>query len=217
MKTTNTTCTANDNNQATFTQAFDHVMCDKSQSLLGRLLYCRLARFIDNGKDAFPSNVWLAEEFGSNERQIRTELSRLVDAGLISKKQRGLNKTNIYTVNPWPMDAFNAKNSNREERKEDFTEEEETQQEPPLEAPETLSNEVNTHKMDECIPEEVKALTDAPTKPERILGLPDEEPSMTSPSPTTPSEAKFANVPDKFKPARRIDFSVKEEEYVYGL
>lgn len=217
MKTTNTTCTTTSGNQTTFTQSFDHVMCDKSQSLLGRLLYCRLARFIDNGKDAFPSTLWLAEEFGSNDKQIRIELNRLVDAGLINKKQRGLNQTNIYTVNPWPMDAFEAKTAKREERKEDFTEEVETQQEPPLEAPETLSNEVNTPKTGECVTKEVKALRTAPTKPERILGLPDEESVMTSPSPTTPSEAKFANVPDKFKPARRIDFSIKEEEQIYGL
>lgn len=213
MKTTNTTCTTVSGNQTTFTQSFDHVMCDKSQSLLGRLLYCRLARFVDNGKDAFPSTLWLAEEFGSNDKQVRVELNRLVDAGLINKKQRGLNQTNIYTVNPWPMDAFEAKKNKREERKEDFIEDVETQQEPPLEAPESLSNEVNTPNQPNTTSTQVKAVTELPRSSQ------EDENNMTQEEiDKLKEEAEFAKVPDEVKPSKRIDFGAKkEEEDIFGL
>ena len=103
-----------------FTPAFDHVMCDKSASLLGRLIYCRIARFTSNDKSAFPSQQWLAEEFGSNERQIRIELKKLSDMGLITKKQRGKNQTNVYTVNAWSTDAHRQMLKSRSERKNEI-------------------------------------------------------------------------------------------------
>lgn len=101
-----------------FTKAYDHVMRDNSQSLLARLIYCRLARFTENGKDAFPRVQWLAEEFGSNESQIKRELKKLAEAGLINKKQRGLKMSNAYTVNEWPLEANNSVVQARKERGE---------------------------------------------------------------------------------------------------
>lgn len=209
MKTTNTTCTTFTTIKPNFTQAFDHVMCDGSHSYLARLLYCRIARFIDNGKDAFPSRDWLAEEFDSNVRQISIEIKKLVDAGLINKVQRGLNKSNIYTVNPWPMDAYNRKQAARKARGEDV----ETQQEPIVEAPETLSNEVNTTNQPNTTSTQVKAVTELPrSSQENENNMTQEEIDKLK------EEAEFAKVPDEVKPSKRIDFGAKkDEEDIFGL
>lgn len=174
-----------------------------------------------------PSDDGLAKILNVDPKTVTKSIKILVDLGLvrIDFKKRGL--ATHYSVFAFDMNFVNEGLADQGIVEEEFevptikvvssSKKVETQQEMPVEAPETLPNEVNTPKMDECVPDVVKALTDAPTKPERILGLPDEESVMTSPSPTTPSEAKFANVPDKFKPARRIDFSIKEEEQAYGI
>lgn len=175
-----------------------------------------------------PSDVGLAKILNITRPTVKASIDKLIDLGLVRIDFEKKGFATHYSVFAFDMNFVNEGLADRDVVEEEFevptievvssSKKVETQQKPPLEAPETLSNEVNAPKMSECIPKEVKALTNAPTKPERILGLPDEEPSMTSPSPTTPSEAKFAKVPDKIKPARRIDFSIKEEEeYVYGL
>lgn len=201
MKAINTTCTTSSNVKTNFTQAFDHVMCDGSQSYLARLLYCRIARFVDNGKDAFPSLEWLAEEFDSNVSQIGRELRKLSAAGLINKTQRGLNKSNVYTVNPWPMDVYNKKVEARKARGE-FIIEEAAPVEVVVEVKPIVEKVVET--VEQPIEEPTPSSANTVTVEKEEVVIPHADKDITF---------------NTSKPSKRIDFGVKtyEEEDIYGL
>ncbi|ELQ8980651.1 hypothetical protein R3B00_001313 [Klebsiella pneumoniae] len=95
--------------EQTFTKTYDHVMKDNSVSLLARNVYCRLARFTENGREAFPDQEWLAEEFGETgdkgAQKIYRAIKELKYYGVITAHQRGKKQSNVYTVNEWPIEC----------------------------------------------------------------------------------------------------------------
>lgn len=147
-----------------FTKCFDHVMRDSSKSMNARLIYCRIARFTENGKDAFPTQQWLGEEFGLTEQQVYRAVKELKDAGLINAKQRGKTQSNRYSVNEWPMDAHKAVIDARNSRQEEY-EQEATQNAPetivtPVEVIASPEPEVVSQSLPEASPSIVEPLPD---------------------------------------------------------
>lgn len=56
-----------------------------------------------NGRRLWMSEAWLAKKFGRHESSISRVLCQLADWGVIQKRQRGVNMSNEYELNP----AFN--------------------------------------------------------------------------------------------------------------
>lgn len=172
-----------------------------------------------------PSDDGLAKILNVDPKTVTKSIKILVDLGLvrIDFKKRGL--ATHYSVFAFDMNFVNEGLADQGIVEEEFevptikvvssSKKVETQQEPPLEAPETLSNEVNTPKMDECMPEEVKALTDAPTKPEQPVDVPRKIMNTPLPIPTSANTTSHSNTRRKLT----IDYSVKqqEEEQAYGI
>lgn len=82
-----------------FTPVPNVILESKSLSLGAKVLYALLLRYAWQNSEAFPGQGRLAESTGCTERTIRTYLTELKNAGLISWKRRGLTKTNIYYIN----------------------------------------------------------------------------------------------------------------------
>lgn len=98
-----------------------------------KLLYCRLLRFTENKQAAFPSNAFLAQEFGVTPRNIIDAKNSLELIGVIKQTQR-YNNSNMYEVFPWTDETPTPKQI-REARGENFA--------PPIEAenePENCEN-----------------------------------------------------------------------------
>lgn len=100
------------------------------------------------GKVYSPSESYIASKLGVSRPTVNAAIKKLVCLGLVKVdfEQKGL--STHYTVF-----CFSSV---------------ETQQEPPLEAPETLSNEVNVPNQPNTIASPVKDLTELPTKPAPI-------------------------------------------------
>ncbi len=67
-----------------------------------KVLYLVLCSYAGAGADAWPGQVRLAGECGVSERTIRDVTSDLVRAGLLTVKQQGLNRPNLYHVHKLP-------------------------------------------------------------------------------------------------------------------
>jgi hypothetical protein len=50
----------------------------------------------------FPAQEQLAKDLGISDRSVRTHLSELRELGLVSWKQQGLNRPNIYFIHAFP-------------------------------------------------------------------------------------------------------------------
>ncbi len=68
-----------------------------------KVLYLVLCSYAGAGVDAWPGQVRLARECGVSERTIRYVTSDLVRAGLLTVKQQGLNRPNLYHVHKLPI------------------------------------------------------------------------------------------------------------------
>lgn len=82
-----------------FTPVPNAVLESKSLSLGAKVVYALLLKYAWQSGEAFPGQGRLAESTGCTERTIRTYLTELKSAGLISWRRRGLTKTNIYYIN----------------------------------------------------------------------------------------------------------------------
>lgn len=145
------------------------------------------------GKIYSPSESYIANKLGVSRPTVNAAIKKLVCLGLVKVdfEQRGL--STHYTVF-----CFSSV---------------ETQQEPIVEAPESLSNEVNTPNQPNTTSTQVKAVTELPRSSQ------EDENNMTQEEiDKLKEEAEFAKVPDEVKPSKRIDFGAKkEEEDIFGL
>src|ERR1017187_10208887 len=75
----------------------DAVLANRRLSGGAKLLWARLARYAGVNGVCFPSCQTLGTDLGCSARQIQRYVAELVDAGFITAKQRGFNKSNTYT------------------------------------------------------------------------------------------------------------------------
>lgn len=76
-------------------------------SVLARWIYIDMVSLAKNGLDVFPSNDYLAKEFGVNTRTIIRAVQELQKAGLIEGKRRK-DTSKIYTILVMPEDLEQA-------------------------------------------------------------------------------------------------------------
>ena len=67
-------------------------------SVGAKLTYAMLLKYARDLDECFPGQQRLAEDIGNSDRSVRTWLKELEHAGLISIKQRGQGRPNLYTV-----------------------------------------------------------------------------------------------------------------------
>jgi len=84
-----------------FTQIPNSILYDNSISQSARFLYTVLLSFAWTQDQVFPGQDRLVDILSCSKRSVRTYLIELKEKKLISWKQRGLNKTNIYTISDW--------------------------------------------------------------------------------------------------------------------
>ena len=63
-----------------------------------KLIYAMLLKYARELDECFPGQKRLAKDMGHSERSIRTWLNELERVGLISIKQRGQGRSNLYTI-----------------------------------------------------------------------------------------------------------------------
>ncbi len=94
-----------------------NIVLTSSLSFGAKTIYSLLLMFAWQEKETFPGQARLAQDAGCTERTVRTYLNELKKAGLITWKQRGLTKTNIYYINS--LDSFSdRKDTSGQDRKQ---------------------------------------------------------------------------------------------------
>lgn len=93
-----------------FTQVPNYILRNPSISVQARFLYQVLLSYAWDKKEAFPGQVVLCETMGCSDDSIRRYLNELKEHKLIDWKQRGLGKTNLYTVLDWNPHGFGIPN-----------------------------------------------------------------------------------------------------------
>jgi hypothetical protein len=81
-----------------FTQVPNYVLTDTRLSFGARLTYAILLSYAWNKGSCFPGQKRVAEDLGVSDRTVRTYLHELEELGLISWKQQGPSKPNLYTI-----------------------------------------------------------------------------------------------------------------------
>lgn len=67
-------------------------------SVGAKLTYAMLLKYAREMNECFPGQVRLGKDLGAAERSVRTWLKELEKAKLVSIRQRGQGKPNLYTV-----------------------------------------------------------------------------------------------------------------------
>lgn len=94
-----------------------NIVLTSSLSFGAKTIYSLLLMFAWQEKETFPGQARLAQDAGCTERTVRTYLNELKKVGLITWKQRGLTKTNIYYINS--LDSFSdRKDTSGQDRKQ---------------------------------------------------------------------------------------------------
>lgn len=82
-----------------FTKVINRPIEDRSLSIYAKMVYVVLSYHADlNGNDCYPSHITIGEEAGCSDRQVRRAIEELIQSGYITRKRRGLNKSNKYIV-----------------------------------------------------------------------------------------------------------------------
>src|SRR5437879_10635050 len=79
-----------------FTQLPNYVLKDKRLSFGARLAFAVLLSYAWQADSCFPGQVRMAEDLGTSDRSVRNFLNELKARGLITWKQQGLSKPNVY-------------------------------------------------------------------------------------------------------------------------
>ena len=74
------------------------ILESKEISAGAKLTYAMLLKYAREVDECFPGQKRLAEDMGNGERSVRRWLHELEDVDLISIKQRGQGRPNLYTV-----------------------------------------------------------------------------------------------------------------------
>lgn len=86
-----------------FVQVRNKMIRDTSVSTTGRLLYTLLQSRSFSGNSPYPGQATLAKELGLSVRSVFNYLEELENAGWLTSKKRGLNKTNVYHLRKYPV------------------------------------------------------------------------------------------------------------------
>ena len=81
-----------------FTQVPNFILRDPSLTLGAKMTYAMFLSYAWNDDYCFPGQERLAKDIGVVERSVRTYLNELKACGLLEVEQRGLGKTNLYTL-----------------------------------------------------------------------------------------------------------------------
>jgi DNA-binding transcriptional ArsR family regulator len=74
------------------------ILESKEVSIGAKLIYAMLLKYAREMDECFPGQARLAKDIGNSERSVRSWLQELERVGLISIKQRGQGRPNLYTV-----------------------------------------------------------------------------------------------------------------------
>jgi hypothetical protein len=88
--------------QGGFTAIPNRVLQNTELSLGARMTYAMLLKYAWQDNFCFPAQESLAHDLGVTDRSVRTWLNELKAAGLITWKQQGLNRPNIYVIHRLP-------------------------------------------------------------------------------------------------------------------
>lgn len=86
-----------------FVQAPISVIRARNLTPVEKTTYAVLRSYADSEGNAYLGQVRLAAEVGVSERTVRTVVQTLVAVGLITRRQRGQGRTNIYHLLPIPL------------------------------------------------------------------------------------------------------------------
>ena len=81
-----------------FTQVPNFVLTNPELSVGAKLAYSMLLKYAWSDDACFPGQQKLATDMGAGERSVRTYLKELEDATFLEVTQRGLGKTNLYSL-----------------------------------------------------------------------------------------------------------------------
>ena len=74
------------------------ILESKEISVGAKLIYAMLLKYAREMDECFPGQARLAKDIGASERSVRTWLKELENMSLVSIKQRGQGRPNLYTV-----------------------------------------------------------------------------------------------------------------------
>lgn len=82
-----------------FTQVPNFLFKNAGLSMGAIVVYSKFLSYAWHNDFCYPGQVKLAADLDVGERSVRTWIKELEDVGLLEVKQRGLGKTNLYTLN----------------------------------------------------------------------------------------------------------------------
>jgi biotin operon repressor len=85
-----------------FTQVPNFLLKSKKLSSGDKLAFAMLLSYAWQNDFCFPGQQRLAQDMGVTERSVRTHVKALAAEGVLTIKQRGQGKTNIYELNLKP-------------------------------------------------------------------------------------------------------------------
>lgn len=85
-----------------FTMVPNHVLVSEKISPGAKLAYAMLLKYAWQHNYCFPGQQRLAKDMGVTDRSVRTYLQELENQKLISIRQRGFNRPNLYELNLVP-------------------------------------------------------------------------------------------------------------------
>ena len=74
------------------------ILESKEMSVGAKLIYAMLLKYAREMDECFPGQDRLAKDVGNGERSVRRWLKELQQVGLVTIKQRGQGRPNLYTV-----------------------------------------------------------------------------------------------------------------------
>ncbi|MBE3586235.1 MAG: helix-turn-helix domain-containing protein [Thermoanaerobacter sp.] len=101
------------NNESKKFNAFNQVIRNPTISPAAKGLYALLWSYADGNGTCWPGIKVLAEQMGCDTRTIRRLLTKLVDAGAITKKRRGKTLTNMYCLSDGTELSYHKEESDR--------------------------------------------------------------------------------------------------------
>ncbi len=81
-----------------FTQVPNFILTSKKLGVGAKLAYAMLLRYAWQNDFCFPGQAKLAVDMGVTDRSVRTYLKQLEKHAILEVTQRGLGKTNLYSL-----------------------------------------------------------------------------------------------------------------------
>lgn len=81
-----------------YTKIPNDLLFPSQLSVSARYLYCVLLRHCGKDDSCFPSQITLGKIMNISARHIRNLLDELIEAKILTKKRKGWNRSNTYTL-----------------------------------------------------------------------------------------------------------------------